>query len=183
VKDLFDLKDRKITFSPQALEIPELKVIWDTDKTKDKSKAVTKLSYIYFLCDFKSPYVLSVPPESLKSTVGRDFMKDEDYEPDVKMILAIKKYRELQRTPSMGLLEASTTTIHKLSSYLRSVDLTERDKSGKPLYKPSDVTNALKSIGGIVESLSKVREQIEKETIKKGILRGQRKKGNREDPR
>jgi len=183
VKDLFDLKDRKITFSPQALEIPELKVIWDTDKTKDKSKAVTKLSYIYFLCDFKSPYVLSVPPESLKSTVGRDFMKDEDYEPDVKMILAIKKYRELQRTPSMGLLEASTTTIHKLSSYLRSVDLTERDKSGKPLYKPSDVTNALKSIGGIVESLSKVREQIEKETIKKGVLRGQRKKGNREDPR
>ena len=183
MKDLFDLKDRKITFSPQALEIPELKVIWDTDKTKDKSKAVTKLSYIYFLCDFKSPYVLSVPPESLKSTVGRDFMKDEDYEPDVKMILAIKKYRELQRTPSMGLLEASTTTIHKLSSYLRSVDLTERDKSGKPLYKPSDVTNALKSIGGIVESLSKVREQIEKETIKKGVLRGQRKKGNREDPR
>ena len=183
MKDLFDLKDRRVTFSPQALEIPELKIIWDTDKTKDKSKAVTKLSYIYFLCDYKSPYVLSVPPESLKSTVGRDFMKDEDYEPDVKMILAIKKYKELQRTPSMGLLEASTVSIHKLSSYLRSVDLDERDRGGKPLYKPSDVTNALKSIGGIVESLNKVREQIEKETIKKGILRGQRKKGNREDPK
>ena len=183
MKDLFDLKDRKVTFSSQALVIPELKTIWDADKTKDKSKAVTKLSYIYFLCDFKSPYVLSVPPESLKSIVGRDFMGDEGYEPDAKVILAIKKYRELQKTPSMGLLEASTITIHKLSSYLRSVDLTERDKSGKPLYKPSDVTNALKSIGGIVESLAKVQDQIEKETVKIGVLRGQRKKGNREDPR
>jgi hypothetical protein len=183
MKYLFDLKDRKVTFSPQALLIPELKVIWDADKTKDKSKAVTKLSYIYFLCDYKSPYVLSVPPESLGTVVGRDFMKDEDYEPDAKVLIAIEKYKELQKTPSMGLLEASTITIHKLSSYLRSVDLTERDKSGKPLYKPSDVTNALKSIGPIVESLSKVREQIEKETIKKGRLRGQRKKGNREDPR
>ena len=80
MKHLFDLKDRKVTFSSQALLIPELKVIWDADKTKDKSKAVTKLSYIYFLCDFKSPYVLSVPPESLKSTVGRDFMEDEEEE-------------------------------------------------------------------------------------------------------
>ena len=83
----------------------------------------------------------------------------------------------------MGLLEAATITIHKLSDYLTHVDLNERDKSGKPVYKPSDVTNSLKSMGGIVESVAKVQEQIEKETVQKGILRGQRKKGNREDPR
>ena len=49
MKYLFDLKDRKVTFSPQALMIPELKLIWDTDKTKDKIEAIKKLSYIYFL--------------------------------------------------------------------------------------------------------------------------------------
>ena len=183
MKNLFDLKERKVTFAPQALLIPEFKVLWDTDETEHKETAIQKLSYVYYLCDYKSPYVLSVPPELLRSTVGRDFMKDEDYEPDIEVVVAIEKYKELQRTPSMGLLEAATITIHKLSSYLRSVDLSERDKSGKPLYKPSDVTSALKSIGGVVESISKVQDQIEKETIKKGTLRGQRRKGNREDPK
>jgi hypothetical protein len=163
--------------------IPELKTIWDADETKDKIEAIKKLSYIYILCDYKSPYVLSVPPELVGKTVARDFMKDEDYEPDPNVLSAIDKYKQLQRTPSMGLLEAAIVTIHKLSSYLRSVDLSERDKSGKPVYKPSDVTNSLKSIGGIVESVAKVQEQIEKETIQKGKLRGQRKKGNREDPK
>ena len=183
MKYLFDLKDRKVTFSPQALMIPELKLIWDADKTEDKIEAIKKLSYIYFLCDYKSPYVLSVPPELVAKTVARDFMKDEEYEPKADVLAAIDKYKELQKTPSMGLLEAATITIHKLSSYLRSVDLSERDKSGKPVYKPSDVTNSLKSIGGIVESVAKVQEQIEKETVAKGKLRGQRKKGNREDPK
>tara|TARA_R100000315_G_C5233956_1_gene145060 strand:- start:611 stop:1162 length:552 start_codon:yes stop_codon:yes gene_type:complete len=183
LKYLFDLKDRKVTFSPQALMIPELKTIWDADKTKEKVEAVKKLSYIYFLCDYKSPYVLSVPPELVGATVARDFLKDEEYLPCPMVSAAIDKYRELQQTPSMGLLEAATITIHKLSSYLRSVDLSERDKAGKPVYKPSDVTNSLKSIGGIVESMAKVKDQIEKETVAQGKLRGQRKKGNREDPR
>lgn len=183
MKNLFDLKDRKVTFSPQALLIPELKTIWDTDKTEDKINAIKKLSYIYFLCDYKSPYVLSVPPELVAKTVARDFMKNEGYEPESDVLAAIDKYKKLQKTPSMGLLEAATVTIHKLSEYLSQVDLNERDKSGKPVYKPSDVTNSLKSMGGIVESVAKVQEQIEKETVQKGKLRGQRKKGNREDPR
>jgi len=183
MKHLFDLKDRKVTFSPQALLIPELKLIWDTDETEGKVEAIKKLSYIYFLCDYKSPYVLSVPPELVAKLVSKDFMKDEDYEPSPDVLAAIDKYKQLQKTPSMGLLEAATITIHKLSDYLTHVDLNERDKSGKPVYKPSDVTNSLKSMGGIVESVAKVQEQIEKETIAKGKLRGQRKKGNREDPR
>jgi hypothetical protein len=62
-------------------------------------------------------------------------------------------------------------------------DLDERDEKNKPIYKPNDITNALKSIGGIVESLTKVREQVEKEITQQGALRGQRRKGNREDPR
>jgi hypothetical protein len=72
--------------------------------------------------------------------------------------------------------------VHNLTSYLENVDLEERDSRDKPIYKPSDVTNSLKSIGGIVESLNKVRSLVEKEITQSGTLRGQRRKGNREDP-
>lgn len=179
---LFDLKDRNVIVSPEALLIPEFKDIWKRDKTKDKLKAMRELSYVYFVCDYKSPYRSSFTLNRLEAMVSKDFMKDEKYTPDSKISAAIEKYKELQRTPSMLLLDASLQTVHNLIDYLQNVDLQERDKNDRPIYKPSDVTSSLKNIGGIVESLSKVRESVEKEMSEQASLRGQRKKGNREDP-
>ena len=110
-------------------------------------------------------------------------MKDVDYNPPPHVQEAINRYKSLQETPAMHLLDASLSTVHNLITYLKSVDLQERDKGGKPIYKPNDVVSALSKIGNIVESLTKVREQVEKEQTKTGTLRGQRMKGNREDPK
>lgn len=180
--NLFDLKGLVVTAHPEALLVPEFKAIWDSDDSEDKSKALRELSFVYFMSDYKSPYVLSLTPDRLKPVVSKDFMKDEDYSPSSLVLEAIAKYKQLQKTPSMGLLEASIKTIHNLTNYLENVDLEERDSRDKPIYKPSDVTNSLKSIGGIVESLNKVRSLVEKEITQSGTLRGQRRKGNREDP-
>ena len=182
MRDLFDLKNRQVTFAPQALMIPEFKDLWDRDKSKGKEKALREISYVYFLADFKSPYVSSLSPEILERTVAKDFLKDENYEPDSKVLAAIDKYRELQTTPSMLLLEASLKTVHNLTEYLQNVDLQERDKNDKPIYKPNDITGALSKIGNIVESLQKVKENVEREIMHTAKLRGQRQKGNREDP-
>ena len=181
--DLFDLRDFKVTISPRALLIPEFRTLWDRDKSKDKDKALRELAYVYYLSDFKSPYLLSLDMSIVANTVAKDFMKDESYKPNKEIEEAISKYKELQITPSMRLLTASLTTVNRLTDYLEEVDLNERDDKNKPIYKPSDITNSLKSIGGIVESLTKVRDQVEKEIIKVGTLRGQRRKGNREDPK
>ncbi len=181
--NLFDLKKGKILLTPQGLLIPEFKVLWDRDKNRNKEKALRDLSYVYFITDYKSPYAVSAPSDDvLSSMVAMDFMKKKKYNPDKEIEAAIKKYKELQFTPSMNLLTASIKTINNLTIYLENVDLQERDKSGKPIYKPSDVTNSLAKIGTIIESLNKVKDQVERETIKIGALRGQRKKGNREDP-
>ena len=182
MKTLFDLKDRKVIVSAEALLIPEFKDIYSRDKSKDKAKAIQQLSYVYFIADYKSPYVSSLSPDALKRVVGKDFMKDEGYKPDSKVSAAIDKYKGLQKTPSMLLLDASLQTVHNLTDYLQNVDLQERDKNDKPIYKPSDVTNSLSKIGAIVDSLNKVRANVEREILATAQLRGQRKKGNREDP-
>ena len=181
--DLFDLRDFKVTISPKALLVPEFRTLWDRDDSKDKDKALQELAYVYYLSDFKSPYLLSLDLSIVADTVAKDFMRDESYIPDEKVEEAINKYKELQITPSMRLLKASLTTVNRLTDYLEEVDLSERDDKNKPIYKPSDITNSLKSIGGIVESLTKVRDLVEKEITQSGTLRGQRRKGNREDPR
>ena len=182
MKTLFDLKDRKVIVSAETLLIPEFKDIYSRDTSKDKAKAIQQLSYVYFIADYKSPYVSSLSPDALKRVVGKDFMKDEGYEPDSKVSAAIDKYKELQRTPSMLLLDASIQTVHNLTDYLQNVDLQERDKNDKPIYKPSDVTSSLAKIGAIVDSLNKVRANVEREILATAQLRGHRKKGNREDP-
>jgi hypothetical protein len=182
MKTLFDLKDRKVIVSAETLLIPEFKDIYSRDTSKDKAKAIQQLSYVYFIADYKSPYVSSLSPDALKRVVGKDFMKDEGYEPDSKVSAAIDKYKELQRTPSMLLLDASIQTVHNLTDYLQNVDLQERDKNDKPIYKPSDVTSSLAKIGAIVDSLNKVRANVEREILATAHLRGHRKKGNREDP-
>jgi hypothetical protein len=179
---LLELKNSKVIIAPEALMIPEFKNLWEKDTSEDKEKALKDLSYIYFTCDYKSPYLTSMGKERVRLAVAKDFMKDSSYKPTVEIEDAMHKYKSLQFTPSMKLLEASIATIYNLTDYLENVDLQERDKNGRPIYKPTDVTNSLKSIGGIVESLNKVREQVEREQTTKGTLRGQRQKGNREDP-
>jgi len=179
---LLDMKNSVVIVSPEALVIPEFKQLWDRDTSKNKERAIKELSFIYFTCDYKSPYLASIGQDKVRLIVSKDFMKDSKYRPDIAVENAIEKYKALQATPSMRLLEASVRTIHNLTNYLETVDLQERDKNGKPIYKPADVTNSLKSIGGIVESLNKVRQQVEREQTSKGTLRGQRQKGNREDP-
>lgn len=179
---LFDMKDRNVVVATEALLIPEFKTIWDRDKSKDKLQAMKDLSYVYFIADYRSPYRTAYTTASLSKIVAKDFMKSEEYKPCAAINAALKKYEDLQRTPSMSLLAAAVKTVHNLTDYLESVDLTERDKNDRPVYKPADVTTSLKAIGGIVDSLRIVKEIVEKEITQSGVLRGQRKKGNREDP-
>ena len=180
--NLFDLQNRIVVISPEALLIPEFKEIWDRDNSKHKEVAMAELSYVYFVSDYKSIYRSGISEGELHAVVAKDFLKDEAYEPCPAVRLAMKKYMVLQETPSMRLLMASLSTVDNLTVYLQHVDLSERDSRDKPVYKPSDITNSLKSIGGIVESLHKVRSQVEKEQQTAASLRGQRMKGNREDP-
>ena len=180
--NLFDLQKRRVVIHTKALLVPEFKVIWERDKKKSKEEAIRELSYVYFITDYKSPYIQSADPEMTQRIVAKDFMKDPDYTPDKVIIEAIKKYIQLQQTPSMRLLKASLKTISNLTNYLETINLHDRDKNDRPLYKPADITSALKSIGPIIESLNKVKEQVEKEVAQSATLRGRRLKGNREDP-
>ena len=180
--NLFDLQSRKVVISPEALLIPEFGILWDRDTSDDKEIAYAELSFVYFVTDYKSVYRSGISESEVHAVVAKDFLKDEAYEPCPQVRAAMDKYMILQQTPSMRLLSASLSTTDRLTSYLKYVDLTERDANDRPIYKPSDITNALKSIGAIVESLNKVRAQVEKELQTAATLRGQRLKGNREDP-
>ena len=101
---LFDLKNSRVIISPEALLIPEFERLWRRDTSKNKEKALKELSYVYFTCDYKSPYLTSMVRDKVRLVVAKDFMKDTKSRPDPGMEEAIEKYKDLQVTASMRLL-------------------------------------------------------------------------------
>lgn len=157
---LFELQSGKPIITLEALLIPEFKKLYDRDKTKDKSKVFKELSYIYFKTDYKSLY-LSYEEDMREELLVKDFIGEKGWKPDKDIILAINKYKDFQKTPSIGFLEDAMMAVNATRKYFREVDYSERDIKGNPVYKVKEVTASLKDCEGVLNTLEKLKKKIE----------------------
>ena len=159
---LFDIDNNKVIIHPEALLIQSFKLLWDRDKSKDKSTAMKEIAYVYFMTDFKSPYD-RYDSEEKKLQVGADIVGNGKYTPDDKVVAAMTTYKNLQQTFSMKFLESAKVAAKELMNFFNSVDLNERTNSGGVVYKPVDITNALSQSVKVIEALDKWTEKVQKE--------------------
>ena len=168
---LFDIKNDQIVFSPDSLAIPAFRKIWEGDKSKTKTRATKEISYVYYMCDFNSPY--SIYPEHKRIEVLKsDFIGDPKWKPEGRIADAISKYREFQETHTMRLMRAARSAADQLSCYFEDIDFKEKDDNGRPVYTAKDVAVNLEKVGKIVESLDKLEEKIKKEIKTESKIRG-----------
>lgn len=169
---LFSLgKGNKVEVNPAALQIKEFKEVWNRCKDKDKESAIKELSYVYFLADYKSVY-LSVAPEEREQVIIEDLFEDKYWKPDKEVQEAIRKYQELQVTPSMRFLDSQISALEKSIGYFKSIDYKEKDAKGKPVYSISEVTRSMKDAAGVLDSLEKIQQRVKQELDIKGKIRG-----------
>ena len=168
---LFELENNYPSIMPEVLVIPEFKKIWDRDKTKTKDKAKTELAYIYFMMDTRSPY-LAYSEEEMESQICKDLFKADKYKPDQELVVAMSKFQELSDTPTTLLLKAARNGIAEVRKFLSSVDLTERNRMGMPIYKPKDITTALADLDKAVDNLQKIEDRVNKDDFGGGQNRG-----------
>ena len=160
-------RSNKLSVLAETLAIPEFAVIWKRDTSKNKDTAFREFSYIYFLCDYNSTY-LSYSYKERSEKLLKDFkVKISD-----EITSAIKKYEELQQTPSMRFLKAATNALESMEGYFEDIDFAERDKHGKPIYSPVEVSRCLKDCGGIMDSLEKLSDKVRSEINSQMITRG-----------
>lgn len=160
--NIFELDNNYPTIKPEYLTVPEIKKIWDRDKTKNKEKAISQLAYIYFMFSTKSGY-LCYSEEEMEERICMDLFGTKTYTPDADLEKAIEKFIEFSETPSTGLLKDARSAVTEIRKFLRDVDLTERTKAGTPVYKASEVTKTLSELDKVVESLQRIEERINKE--------------------
>ena len=151
------------------LLVKEFAKLWELERNKckeDKSgelrlRAYKEFTYIYLVLDFKSPYFKYVEREKHEAALADAGLTEEDLKNE-DFLNAYRKYEEIQEAdPILALIKTAYHTIYKMRVHLDSIDFSETDIDGKPLYKPKDVIGDLTSISKIRTELQTL-EQLHK---------------------
>ena len=162
------------------LLIKEFKTLWDKNRNKckedktgnDRLKAFKEFTYIYLMLDFKSPYYKYLEQEKHEAALLDSELTEEDLK-NPEFIDAYNKYQEiLDSDPILSLIKTAYRTLYKTQVFLDSIDFTEIDEMGKPLYKPKDVMLDISTIGKMRISLKELEEQYKNELSADSDVRG-----------
>ena len=140
-----------------------------------------EISYVIFLCDYKSPYNAYNEVEKPR-VIKEDFIKNSKWEPDKVILDAIKKYENLQQTTNTRLLRSAKKGAEKLAEYFEGVDFSILDDNGKPIYTAKDLASNLGAVGNIVKSLVQLERQVQSEQVEISNVRGKSGIGEYELP-
>lgn len=182
MKKLLSLQNNKVTISPEALTLTPFKKIWDRDKSKDKSKALEDLSYVYWFADFSSIYSSLDENERHEALLADVY--DNKRSPDAIVNAATKFYSDMQNelSPTLSFLEAAMFAANKIKGFFYSVDFSLTDDKGKPVYDISKVNSTLKEIGKTIDGLDQLKERVKRELQDENKIRGGVEKSMFEDP-
>lgn len=155
---IFNFKNFQVIIDPEVLTVPEFFVIWDKDKSKDKTKAFKELAYVYHMSDFNSPYS-NLSEEKKKQRVGNDIMKNQNYNPPDYVKNAITKYKELSITPKERLLLSAKRKIDQVAEYMDNSNVSDETLN--------NILKIFKDLQPIVANFDNLEEAVKKEKLNK----------------
>lgn len=162
---LFEMKDWQLTVSEEIWGLKPFQKILKRDKTKDKSRAIAEVMYVWYFCDIKSDYLLM--KEDLRIA---ELIKDVDglpkgWKPDALIDEAIALYKKASVTVIQKLYQQSLKSAGDIGDYLENTDvlLAERDERGKPVTDISKITMAVQKVPKLMSDLKSAYTEVVKE--------------------
>ncbi len=174
--EILEIKNNIVQPTPEILSIKVFAKIWDRDKSKRKELAVQELSFIGAMCSrlktnpFRE-YEESVREEKVVSAI----IKKKGWKPDSVIEDAIIWYKEWQQesSASMRYYEANLGAIEKTIVFLTDeLDYTEKNKSGMPVYKFTDIVRGIKDADNVLKSLGSLRKKVETDLYEASKTKG-----------
>jgi hypothetical protein len=179
--ELFEIKDYSLTFAPQALALKPFKAIWDSDKSKDKHKAVMELSYVYFFADGRSDFVDILNLEERSKEISTSLSLPSDWKPSRLVEEAIEFYIKREDTIANRLLRAGIEGAEKIANFIKEVDLNATDDKGKYTNNIKQIQDTIANLPKTVSSLIAAQKEVKKEQANASGARGSVEKGLFED--
>ena len=169
-----------LTFEPELLTLSVFKKLHSRDKTKDKSKFLQELGYIYFREDPRSDYQYITNTEDRSKAIIEGEGLPNNWKVDDCLQEAIEYYKSFKTTSAL-LLEDTRAAVDKLRKQLRDINLSDTDDKGKPIYTLNVVVSAIKQVPSLVRDLDEAEKAIAKELIQNDRIRGSAEKSMYED--
>lgn len=177
---LFQYKDYKVEVAPEALILEPFKLIWDRDKTKNKSRATMELGFIYFMADPRSDYQYIVDEEERREEINSGLGNAKDWKPDKDLLNAIEFYKSFVPTTAK-LLQSTLIAVDKLNDFLKNVNFYEKDEKGKYILPINQVTQAIKQIPILAKDVRDAEAALNRDMQESSRIRGQVQKAILED--
>ena len=169
-----------LTFEPEILTLKVFKRLFTRDKTKDKSKFLQELGYIYFMLDPRSDYMyITDKDERSKAIIIGEGLSDT-WKVDSILQDAMDYYKSFRPTSAL-LLEDTRVAVDKLREALRSINITETDDKGRPIYTLNTIVATIKQVPSLVKDLDDAERAISKEIVQNDKIRGSVEKAMYED--
>ena len=121
---LFKYEGYEVRVAPEALALRPFKKLWDRDKSKNKERATTEFSLLYFYCDPRSDYQYIIDDETRLEAVKEGIGLDKDWKPDATLKMALDFYKTFDTSAAI-LLRAAQEGVDKVQKLLK--DLTPDD--------------------------------------------------------
>ena len=169
-----------LTIEPELLTLAPFKKIWTRDKSKDKSKALQELGYIYFMYDIRSDYQIYIDEERRSREIKIGEGMPENWEPDDTVKEAATYFSKFKPAAAL-LLEDTRVAVDKLRTLLRNINLNEVDDKGRPIYTLNTITSTIKQIPSLVKDLDEAERALAKEIAQSDKVRGAQEKSMYED--
>ena len=168
---LFKFENYKVTISPEALTLAPFKKIWNRDRSSSKDRALTEMSYIYFMVDPRSDYQYLVDEEERSNAIKEGEGLPANWKPDKAVTEAMEFYGRFKPTAAL-LLEDTRYAVDKLRKLLREIDLNRLDGSGKPIYTLNTITATIKQVPSLAKDLDEAEKALASEMRNQGKMRG-----------
>lgn len=164
---IFDIVERRVVINENVLLIPEFKRI----VSKYKEHALDVFCFIYYYCDFKSPFVGYEESRKIDTLMKLYNTHNSFSMEDPHIVEAIKRYKELSWSPKMELLDALKSAVYKMATYMKNANYSDENIT--------QIRQTLKDIGPTIASYDILKDAVEKE-VEAGVVRGGKSVSNRE---
>ena len=164
-----------LTFEPEILALKVFKKLHQRDKTKDKSKFIQELAFIYFYADPRSDYQMYTDTEDRINKITEGMGLQKKWKIDKELQEAIDYYKSFSPI-SAGLLDDTRYIINEFRAKMRSIDFEDLD-----IKDLKNIQDFIKQIPTLVKDLDEAERTINKEIIQNDKIRGAVEKSMYED--
>lgn len=179
--DLFRVEGNLVTPTEHALLVHPYSEIWESDKSKDKLEAKRQFAYIELNCSYKksNPYkgfAEDIRPYKVAQAIYRDDWKE--FVPSQLVLDGMELYEELrvEAAPTLQYYLSAKKGAEKMVKWLEDFDMeTVNERTGMPLYKPREITSALKDSYDVMKTLNSMEEKVYEQ-----LFETMKTKGNKE---